>query len=123
RHVRRLTRGCTLLLQDLDSGPGVPFVPQRSRILLRSPRARIALYPPDAIPASMRRPQHHLRRYEKRADAAGITFRWILGSQMDDSFLERFFELHKSRMAEKGVSSTFLKAETLFRRLVARGST
>src|SRR5437899_12961060 len=47
----------------------------------------------------------------------------MLGRQMDDAFLERFFELHKSRMAEKGVSSTFLKAETLFRRLVARGST
>src|SRR2546427_2673718 len=41
---------------------------------------------------------------------------------MDDSYLERFLELHKSRMAEKGVSSTFLSAEAFFRRLIARGS-
>jgi len=123
KHVVRRTRGSTLLLQDLDSGTGVPFVPPGARMLFRNPCPRIALYPPDAIPASMRRTQHHLRRYEKRADAAGITFRWILSGQMDDSFLERFLELHKSRMAEKGVSSTFLSAEAFFRRLVARGST
>src|SRR3989454_9073749 len=41
---------------------------------------------------------------------------------MDDSFVERFLELHKSRMAEKGVSSTFLSAEALLRRLIAGGS-
>src|SRR5947209_4674868 len=82
----------------------------------------LALYPPDAIPASMRRTQHHLRRYERKADAAGITFRWIPGRLMDDSFVERFLELHKSRMAQKGVSSTFLSAEALLRRLIARGS-
>ena len=122
QHAMRRTRGTTLLLQDLDSETGVPYVPRGARLLFRNPCPRMALYPPDAIPASMRRTQHHLRRYEKRADAAGITFRWIPGSQMDDSFLERFFALHKSRMTEKGVSSRFLSAEPLFRRLVAQGS-
>jgi len=122
KHAVRRTRGSTLLLPDLDPETGVPFVPGGARMLFRNPCPRLALYPPDAIPASMRRTQHHLRRYEKKADAAGITFRWIPGRQMDDSFVERFLELHKSRMAEKGVSSTFLSAEALLRRLIAHGS-
>src|SRR3989441_12817749 len=96
--------------------------PPRSTLFPYTTLFRSALYPPDAIPASMRRTQHHLRRYEKRADAAGITFRWIPCRQMDDSFVQRFFELHKSRMAEKGVSSKFLSTEALLRRLIARGS-
>src|SRR5437867_354370 len=94
----RRTRGSTLLLPDLDPETGVPFVPPGARMLFRNPCPRVALYRPDAIPASMRRTQHHLRRYERRADAAGITFRWIPSSQMDDAFVERFLELHKLRM-------------------------
>ncbi|TMA05339.1 MAG: GNAT family N-acetyltransferase [Methanobacteriota archaeon] len=121
-YAMRRTRGSTLLLPDLDPETGVPFVPPGARMLFRNPCPRVALYRPDAIPASMRRTQHHLRRYEKRADAAGITFRWIPSSQMDDAFVERFLELHKLRMAEKGVSSRFLSTEALLRRLIAHGS-
>src|SRR5437016_10605440 len=121
-YAMRRTRGSTLLLPDLDPETGVPFVPPGARMLFRNPCPRVALYRPDAIPASMRRTQHHLRRYEKRADAAGITFRWIPNSQMDDAFVERFLELHKLRMAEKGVSSRFLSTEALLRRLIAHGS-
>src|SRR5438445_13506000 len=119
QHAMRRTRGTTLLLQDLDSETGVPYVPRGARLLLRNPCPRMALHRPDAIPASVRRSQPHLHRSQTLAAETGITFRWIPGSQMDDSFLERFFALHKSRVAEKGVSSRFPPVERLFRRLAA----
>src|SRR5207244_13362826 len=71
KHVVRRTRGSTLLLQDLDSETGVPFVPQGARIMFRNPFPRIALYLPHAIPGSMRRVQQPLRRSVQRAAGAG----------------------------------------------------
>src|SRR5207245_3329783 len=46
----------------------------------------------------------------------------LRGRQMDGSCVDGFLELHIARRAEQGVSSTFLSAEALLRRLIAHGS-
>lgn len=122
RYALRRTRGASLFLPDLDPETGVPFVPHGARRLFRNPCPRVQLLPPDQVSANVRRSRAHFRRYEKRAAAAGIQFRWVQSRQMDEPFLDRLFELHAMRMAEKQVRSLFSESRGLQRRLIARGT-
>ena len=122
RYLIRHTRGATLFLQDLDPDTGVPLVPPGARRVIRNPCPRAALAPDESLSPDLRRARTHLRRYEKKADGAGISFRWVRNAEMDDRFLDRLFELHTLRMGEKGISSTFPSTRDLQRRLIARGT-
>jgi CelD/BcsL family acetyltransferase involved in cellulose biosynthesis len=122
RYLVRRTRGSTVFLQSLDPESGVPFVPPAARKVFRNPCPRVPLLPFESLPAEVRRTRSHLRRYEKKAEAAGIKFRWVASAQMDEPFLARFLELHAQRVADRALATAFPASAELQRQLIARGS-
>lgn len=114
-------RSTTLWLPNLD-GASAPLLPPGALELARTGSPRIDL---TADPASLGSAQHrqNLRRYRRKLDAAGVTFRWVSPKEMTGAVLDDVLRLHLTRAESIGRATHFTaRRRPLHLRLTERGA-
>ncbi len=96
-----------LLLRHLDVETGVPCVPRHARMVFTNPCPRVATATDVSrlnISANFRQ---QLRRYRRKLDAAGATFRWVAPDEMTPQDIDVLWSLHQSRRSLLDRPSSF----------------
>lgn len=121
RWLAEQARATTLHLPNLDED-SAPLLPPGALPLTRTGSPRIDL---TADPASLGSAQHrqNLRRYRRKLDAAGVTFRWVAPAEMTGAVLDEVLRLHRARAESIGRATRFTaRRRPLHLRLIERGA-
>ncbi|GGO96144.1 GNAT family N-acetyltransferase [Wenjunlia tyrosinilytica] len=112
RWLARRAGGISLWLPSVDES-AAPMLPPGLRPLARTAAPRLDL---TADPARLGSADHrqNLRRYGRKLDRAGVSFRWVAPKEMTPGVLDDVLRLHRLRADSIGRATTFTTERRAF---------
>jgi len=117
------TKATPLLMRNLDSQTGVPFVCPGARLVARSTCPRVTIRPGLTDSTSAPLAGRRARKRARELEEAGVTFRWVPPERLDPAILDPLLRFHHERMQAKGfLLATHPLEQEFHRRLITLAS-